>query len=302
MPPRSPTVPLRAEDLAVLANLAEARLADEHDHEHRRPHLVRVRVVDDEVELGWLRLAPDRHPVDELAGAVAPADWCALGVAATGLAHPLDGPAEAVRVRTVHLVGRDGAWASRWCPLDPSDGGGDGCTGPADGSRRPTGRLDDACRRALDLPTSPPPCDTGRLWAVQWLDAVVELAAGAGGTPARAGRWTSIAELHPAVPALRGGGTGGGPPSPVQLGRMAQQLTEWRDWALLRRACAAGVWPTPEVEADVAGWLDEGAFSRWVLGAYPELHDLRALAADLLPAAVARDVETALSVAGVTDR
>ena len=293
---------LPAGGLALLADVADAQLeAALAEDASPAAWLLRVCAVPDEVELGWLALPDGHHPVEELIGFRAPDDWCAIGTAATGTARHLDAPAATVRVRTVHLVGRDGGWASRWAPLDLGADAGGADAGVADEPGRPVGRIDDACRRALGLPTPPPPGGTGLLWALRWLDDVIDDAT----TRCRRRRtvgWADVAALHPAVAALCDGGPADGPPTPRALGQMARQLEEWRDWAFLRQACAAGTHAEPEVPAAVAAWLDEGAFARWVLGSYPELDDLRAAVDAILPAAVARSVEAALVAAGVTAR
>jgi hypothetical protein len=297
--PRHPRSPLPVECLVALAEIAEARLASA-DGERDGPSLLRVRVVGDEVELGWRALDGGVHPVDELLGTRVPRTWAAVGVAAHGWAHhlaragdPPHGAEQAVRVRTVHLVGRDGAWASRWTAVDDE---GTGCSSSGTGldERCPAGRVDDACRRTLGLPTSPPRTGTGELWAMQWLDAIAERAA----RGERSLPWPVVASLHPAVPALWT--LDGRPPTPPELARLADQLTAWRDWSALRRACAAGTWAVAGVPAHVAGWLDDGAFARLVLAEYPELVDLVAIVAGVLAAPVADLVADTLA-AGAGD-
>lgn len=294
MPPLHPHLaPAR---LATLAEIADHRFDAAPGPGHC---LLRVCLLDDEVELGSLTLAAGRHPVDAMAGLVAPADWWAVGAAATGTAHRGD---RAVRVRTVHLVGRDGSWASRWSPLDddPTAGLAPGAaSGAADAPDRPLGRVDDACRRVLELATDPPPAGTAELWARQWLDAVLEAAA-TGPRRRSVATWAGAASLHPAVAALSSEAPGDDrAPTPEELARSARRLTRWRDWPVLRRSCAAGTWTAPDVPADVAGWLDDGAFARWVLGAYPELDDLCAGAVALLPATVATGIAATLLASGL---
>ena len=300
MPPLHPVPPLLPVDgLALLAEIAEGRLADDLAT-GPAASLLRVRVLAEEVELGWLALQPDRHPVDELVGTTSPPDWWAIGVAATGTAHHLDSTAPPLRVRTVHLVARDGSWASRWRPLDDDGdagaGAGAAAAGCADEPDRPVGRIDDVCRRALGLPTPAPAGDTAVYWAQRWLDAVLE-AASARRRPTWG--WVDVARRHPAYDALATGAPGTTAPAPAQLARMARRLAAWRDWPVVRRGCAAGTWPQPDVTAEVAGWLDDGAFARWAGGAYPDLDDLRAAVADLLPPRVAVAVETTLLLSGV---
>ena len=283
-----PTTPLPRERLAALAAVVEHRVALEGSPASM---LLRARDLGDEVELGWLPLARGRHPVDELLCSDAPDDCCAVGVAAPGRATHLDEPDRPpLPVRTVHLVGRDGSWASRWGPS------GEAASGTADDPGRPVGRIDDVCRRALGLSTGAPPVPTSVLWAVQWLDAIVDVAVRTSCAPAVV-TWDAVALRHPALHALQAD-IRDGAPTPEALARDAHQLGVWRDWPVLRRACAAGTWDGTDIEPAVAAWLDDGAFARWVLGAYPELDDLRAAAGAVLPGRVARALEATLAAAG----
>jgi hypothetical protein len=313
--PPNGTIPLGG--LAVLAAAADERLATELLADHgsvadaEASSLVRARDLGEDVELGLLRVDRGRHPVDALVGLVADPDWCAVGVAATGTARRLDGPPGPMRVRTVHLVGRDGAWASRWTPLEPLDGVGGAASGGRDSPDRPAGRIDDACRRALGLPTDPPDTSTALLWTLRWLDAVVERAsvratasgrAASGRARATGGghrplRWDEVAALHPAVSTGGRGGPGRrcGIPAPEEVARRCLELALRRGWDDLRLACAEGTTAAVEVDAELAGWLDDGAFARWSLGAYPDVDDLRLAVGALLPPSVALAVEVVLA-------
>lgn len=267
-----------------------------------------VRVVDEhpgdadgELELGLLALEPGDHPLAFLAGFEAPPSWWALGVVCRGRARSIEVPAtEPVPVRVAQLVARCGSWASCWAP---ATGGHDGAL-PADGTATgeadtaPTGRVDDALRRALGLATAPPPASTAPLWAAQWLDAIVVDAVGP--APSRRTRrrrpLAALLGAHPAVTAFD--------LDPAQLGvaslvAAGERLASLRSWAGLRQACADGRWYDPEVPPDVARWLDDGAFARWVLGAFPDLGQLRATLGDLLAPSALSVIDDALAVWGL---
>lgn len=309
MSPLQPTTPIPVEGLTALADLAERRLGlpTGDDPADGVPCIVRARSLDDEVEVGWLPL-DGRHPVDELLGTTAPEDWSAVGVATSGWAHRRDvdepgrrgGGPRTVRIRSVHLVGRDGAWSSRWRPVDPDDGDGDVAAGMPGDAGCPLGRIDDVCRRALGVPTHPPAWSTAVLWATQWLDALVELA-GTSLSPSRLG-WPAVAALHPAVAALRGDTNGEPDITPLELAERANQLTAWRDWPLLRRSCAAGTWSAPVIDPELASWFDDGSFARWLIGGYPDLADLHDVLGDLVPPRVVTAVRTTLVACGLDQR
>jgi len=138
-----------------------------------RPSLVRVtawpsRPVREGFDLGIRPLEDDRSVVEALSGFSAPSEWMAIGVVTEGTArHLVDTTSERRRVRCVHLVDRTGASAStlRLQGEAASVFGGDDDHG--------RGRIDDACRRALELPTAPPTRSTIELWALVWLDRVL---------------------------------------------------------------------------------------------------------------------------------
>jgi hypothetical protein len=302
-PPEATTVsrppdpcPLRPVGEAHLEALASVLLAALDLHRGDPSHLVRLRVVGDaadaqgELELGILALDADDHPLDALVGRHAPPEWAAVGVVATGLARsidPDDGPPP-FPVRSAHLVARDGSWAAAWQPTAGAGSGGS-AHGPGLVADRASGRIDDALRRYLGLATAPPPASTQRLWALQWLDAVVAAAGDSAGRPCTA---STVIGMHPAVAAFDLD------PATLDadgLAAAADRLARARGWEPLRRACAAGLWAHPAVDPADARWLDDGAFARWLLGWWPELDDLRDAAASLLSPRVGAVVDAALA-------
>jgi hypothetical protein len=267
------------------------------------PQLVRLRGGTDdlgtgELELGLLPLDDVHHPYEGLAGFHAPDDWIAIGLLATGRATRTDrpGPRGAFPVATAHLVARRGAWASAWRPFRPGDGSAGSSAGGGDSdTSMPTGRLDDALRLALDLPTPPPPGTTHELWAAEWLDAVLVRAGATRGRRAPLDR-CSVLRLHPAVAALD---LDGSAITVAELIAEADRLAAWRDWTQLRRACAEGRWSHPLVDPALAEWLDDGAFARLVLSTWPDLVDLHDAVLAVLPADAGTAVDVALDTWGV---
>jgi hypothetical protein len=260
------------------------------------PCILRIRHVDDadaDVEIGMRRLLPGDHPLVGLVGLRADDDWAAIGVAATGRLRHLDGNGAPAPVRTTHLVGRDGSWAMRWHPLE---GGEPTATaGPPDDPDTPIGRIDDACRRCLGLATRPAAVGTDVLWATMWLDAVLEQASSQAGRR-RLGRWQEVAKLHPAVRALVADLSE--PVAPATVAELATTLAELRYWDDLRRAVAAGSPSIRDLDEATAAWLDDGAFSRWALGAYPDLPELLRTIDAVLSPPVAAAIHATVAAAG----
>jgi hypothetical protein len=227
------------------------------------------------------------HPLDALLGFVAPPGWAALGVATPGTGHALDGDRPSERVHVTMLLARSGASASVLRRGDEATRLGE----------PPQGLVADACRRALGLPTAAPPPTTAGLWARWWLDRLVQSAAGrAGGAPVPG--WADAIALHPAgfVPS-----PGEPAPEPAAVAAATLGLADAWPWGRLRaRPEVADLLPGPVPSAltpDVAGWMDDGMFARWLLAGLPPAGDLLDACWALLPEAVAARV--AATVAGI---
>ncbi|HEX6166242.1 MAG TPA: hypothetical protein VFZ77_09730 [Acidimicrobiales bacterium] len=222
------------------------------------------------------------HPLDLLVGLVAPRHWAALGVSCTGTARAAGRPPE--RVRVTILLDRSGGAAGvmrRGAAVGDLPG-------------RPEGVVADACRRALALPTTPPPATTAGLWALLWLDRLVAAAGGA--TPCeRPQTWSSVALLHPAA------GPRGDPATAVRdpdgLVAAAAGLAAAWPWQRLRTRPAGAPLPVGP-SAGLAVWMDDGMWARWLLADLPGAGDLlsavRGLLAPGLAGGVARVVAAAL--------
>jgi hypothetical protein len=294
--PHPPVPTPSVEHLAALVHVLSDGLALQPGDP---PRIVRVRHLDEpdaDVEVGLRTLEAGAHPLDGLVGMAADDDWSAVGVVATGrLRHldhvdHLDHLDRPESVRTAHLVGRDGSWAVRWQPID----GGDpveiaGAPGDAD---VPVGRIDDALRRCLGLPTAPPTTSTIGFWSARWFDAVVAEAATAAGHR-RLRRWHAVARLHPAVPALVADLSE--IVTPERLVELGEALARLRDWEEARRSVAAGTLVVPGLDAETAAWLDDGAFSRWALAGFPDLAELARAVDCLVPPSVSASVCDVLS-------
>ncbi|MEY2431712.1 MAG: hypothetical protein QOC92_1437 [Acidimicrobiaceae bacterium] len=262
-----------------------------------RPSLVRITAWPSEpvsadhgaggFDLGIRPLDADTSVVEALCGFTAPDTWLAIGVVTEGNARALDDrAAEPRRVRCVHLVDRSGASASTvrlrgeeatvLSSLDDHD---------------PSGRVDDVCRRALGLATAPPVHTSIELWALVWLERVI---ASRGCAPDSRVAWREIAELHPAVALVVADDERWGAEPANSLTRLAEVLADVHSWSVLRTACAAREWPVADIPPEVAAWLDDGAFRRWLIGTFPPIEQLAAAARELVPPSVGRRLQAAL--------
>ena len=224
------------------------------------------------------------HPLELLLGFRAPLHWRALGVSCPGRSHALDDDGGRARlagegdpVTVTLLVDRRGASASvvRSGPtVTPMPG-------------RTDGAVADACRRALDLPTAPPPPSTIGLWTLAWLDRVVDTASRADASR-RLRTWPQVAELHPAVGPLAGSTSGMAGPAP--LAQAARALAQAWPWARLREHAGAGETPGHPPSPQLSAWMDEGMWARWLLSRLPAADDLMAAVQALLPPRLGDDV------------
>jgi hypothetical protein len=242
--------------------------------------------------LAWSPI--EGHPFDVLAGFTAPPHWRAVGVSTTGRARRvvdgrrrLTGPGDCEPVRATVLLDREGGAASVMRMGDASGDAGGGASGvvPLPGS--PEGEVADACRRALGLPTAPPPTSTLELWTLAWLDRIVDVAARAH-APARLRTWAQVADLHAATGARH---------DPLALAAAAAALAEAWPWSRLRAEPSVVDGPGPVPAADLAGWMDDGMWARWLLARLPGEDDLLAAVRALLPADVAAGVEAVVEAA-----
>lgn len=278
------------EHLATLTRVLEAQAAAAG----AAPHIVRVRATGltaPGIEVGLRPIDDlDASVVDALAGFTAPLDWLAIGVVSGGRAHHVGGHGghrrPPTQVRVAHLVARSGACASairlagdEVVVLTPDT------AGPA------TGRVDDVCRRALGLPT-PPPIPAVHFWALDWLDQLVD----ADPVPAT---WAEVAARHVAIASITETDPALAPDAVAQLGRLARRFAEINDWGALRHAYDVLGIRADDLPPAVARWLDDGAFSRWLLDGRPSIDETVAAACARLSPPLARRVRAVLTEWGI---
>jgi hypothetical protein len=268
---------------------------------------------------------PTGHPdlSEYLLGFLAPSAWTILGFVGEGVAYEITDVSEPQRlvgnvhdevdadtprhvrarpdgadpraVRAALLVQRDGTSSAvvrrrgHTAAVVPTP---EGCSG---------GLLHDLCRRALRLPTAPPPGSTLELWSRLWLDRVLHRI-GADIDRNRGLDWPQLAALHPAMsllgcqfaddPALRD------PDGARQLVLLGRLLASLHTWSALREACETGACAIDGITPHTAGWLDDGAFSRWVLGGLPPSAELYDAVGEVLAPRLTKPIAVALAAWG----
>lgn len=254
---------------SAAARLAEVAGVVEGAH-HAEPgagsSLVLVRgLAGPEVELA-LAPIPTADLVGRLLGHVTPAGWEAVGVVTSGATRELtaDGTPTGPRgpaARVAVLCHRDGSVAS----VLRREGAAPVHDLSPPGRPGPLGRIVDALRRSLDLPTPPPEVAVDLVVVQVWLHRVLTLALR--GDPLDR---HVVDSLRPAGPAT---------------------------WSLLREQCAAGGWSELACPPDVAGWMDDGMFSRWCLAGFPEPVEVLLELWELVPADAAEHLARAVGAA-----
>lgn len=212
----------------------------------------------------------------------APADCQAVGVVATGRAHVEQGPAESpVRslrpgttpgLRVCCVVARDGRIG--WRMVLPN--------GESSDDAPESGRILDCLRRCFGLPTPPPPQGAGALQSVLWLTAVLNEAE----KEERRLPWRAITRLHPVAGALELGERAAA--SPADMTALVRVAARAWTWTELRLLALDSPWTGEIVSPEMAAWMDDGMFARWVLDALPDPEELLARVRPLVAPSSAR--------------
>ncbi|MGH9185021.1 MAG: hypothetical protein ACRD0U_04260 [Acidimicrobiales bacterium] len=206
-----------------------------------------------------------------LLGFTAPGSWWALGTLTGGWAAPetLDdremargrlasrpsAHPEAVRVRSLVLMSRDGSVAGR--------------TRMADGRQidepPSEGLAIDGLRRAFGLATTAPAVSVAELLTTLWL-AGVDAAADEAGREGRRLTWNAVARSHPALLLLRAAGDR---PKAGALVELATALGRVCTWTEVRRQVTERAWLSGVVTPELGAWMDDGMLARFLLSAFP---------------------------------
>lgn len=153
------------------------------------------------------------------------------------------------------------------------------------------GRLLDCLKRCFALPTPPPPVGAGHLLSVLWLGAIIDEVHRA----ERRLTWREVTRLHPAAQVMGGCGRAGG--HGLDLSDLIRVSSSAWSWEALRVQAEAGRWAGELVPADLAAWMDEGMFARWVLNALPAPDELVARIRPRLAPSTARRLAHAIKAA-----
>jgi hypothetical protein len=244
---------------------------------------------------------------DGLMGWAAGPDCQAVGMIGSGRLRPLPG-ADAVvavdAVRMVCLVTRAGEVFWRMARADGSEPEPETETETGTATAMTDlppseGRLLDCLRRCFGLPTPPAPVSPARLQIIVWLVAALEQAEGA----RRPLSWSEVCRLHPLARLLA-----------AELDRPASEVADITD-AVTRIGGSAYSWEDIRLQAsrresflddiihpDLAGWMDDGMFARWVLSDLPSADELFAVLRPRLTPSAARRMAHAVHAAGVIQR
>lgn len=251
--------------------LADLLLTAAGEAAARAGHPVWVLVSGKDEEEAELTFCPDGF--DPL-GWSAPPDCAALAVVATGRVHPME---ESVEM-PAGLASARGGGARMACVVSRAGAVGWHMVLP-DGSSfdqvPERGLLLDVMGRALGLDTPPPPAPVAVLADYTWLAALLDAP-----VPRRRLTWSEVLDRHPALGGL----------DPALTVRAKELYIDWvagdGSWETVRRAVAGGRGDECFPPAELAAWMDEGMFSRWVLDQLVPMDDLVAQARPrLLPSA-----------------
>lgn len=236
-------------------------------------HPIWIQLFDQDADQSALALSPEDF--DPL-GYVAPPECRAIGMVATGRLRCLDEAAEPPAhlasarsggARMACVVGRDGR--TGWHMVLPD--GSELTDVPEEGCTL------DILRRCLELPTPPPPAGTGRLAVSSWLGAIRRAA-----RPGQLLSWGQVLDLHPVFVEADG-------PLGVPIREaVTEAISNAFDWDLVRQAAIASPDGLGLVQPELARWMDDGMFARWVLDGLRPIDDLIASVRPFLRPSAAR--------------
>jgi hypothetical protein len=234
----------------------------------------------------FVRQLLDGDPAHEVVGFRAPTGWTAFGIASRARLRHLDTNEPLAGEAGFALCCSRSGWSS-WAIAPPSGAPmAHTSLGPAQG------RIADACRRVLGLPTEPAAHDSRALMAVQWLDT---LAARALAVEPGALTWPEVALANPYAELVTGRSSNLSHQLPDHLIELGHAFAKAWPWSRLRAEHRSGRHRGLGLTADDAGWMDDAMFARWAIDWYPPLSDLLDITDARLDPELARRVRTTLA-------
>jgi hypothetical protein len=212
---------------------------------------------------------PADDPVLGLFGRIAGPETTAVGMVGPARARSMEDAEIGGHGQFVHLLRRDGMAVT---VVPPSGEAPSRTLGPTDEPQ--VGRVPDACRRILGLPTAPPPTSTVGLWVDTWLDLVFLRAL----RPPTV-RWPELAhELTSCLQSFPGAPTDQArTATPAQIARLLVAIGHSVTWEELREVDIAravdrtrsGGDAITDADAEAPGygarvlqWMDVGMYAR----------------------------------------
>jgi hypothetical protein len=152
------------------------------------------------------------------------------------------------------------------------------------------GRLLDCMRRCFGLPTPPPPGDPVNLQSSAWLASILEATADV----TRKLTWSEVTRLHPLARVIEGDLHPDCAHLFPGLIRVAAAAWTWGDFRAqaCQEDCLEDV-----ISPELAGWMDDGMFARWILAWLPSVDELLAAARPYLVPSAARRLAHAVHAA-----
>lgn len=196
-------------------------------------------------------------PIPSLFGRQVAAEISAVGVCAPAtVSRAADPPGLPAEHTVVHVLHRTGVAITVLSDVPSSRK-----FGPT--AEPQQGRVPDACRRILGLPTSPPTETMTAFVVAAWLEVVTRHALA---TPEL--NWDDIITLHPACNSVAC------PTTPSALAEATRSLGCALDWERFRKVIATvGGFPFGDEAKETAAWMDAGMFSRWAIDSLPTPSD-----------------------------
>ena len=279
---------------SVLARLEHDLLVDDPGH-----GVVTFGVVESDAEgvtLATRQLdVPD--PVEAIVGFTAPPEWSAFGLVTRGRSRSLvdAGPRPRVDPDVAPSPVRLAVVAARSGQVLSGLRTGDGPFSVHTEWGEPLGRIPDACRRVLGLATPSPDAPVEVFFALLWVDHVLAAALRRPGEltwPEAAGLHFGAGLVAELVPAGHADLETMAPDDILALGHTLAR--DQVSWGFIRRQAARQPVPTDLFHPEAATWMDDGMFSREMLGSFPAVPTMLESLAQVAVPEVVTSVERTL--------